>query len=159
MRLIVALLVILVGSATASADRAMTIAQGLQVTPEQAATVAATLARYDADLYKLRYERAELRRQMLSEHTDRTNQQLLDDTLANARALVALDEALITSLRAQVSADAIVHVLMMLNASEPEAPRMLPPQRPGAVTKRSRNGCDPFEQMHRCPNVPKDEEN
>jgi hypothetical protein len=155
MRLIVALLVILVGSATASADRAMTIAQGLQVTPEQAATVAATLARYDADLYKLRYERAE----MLSEHTDRTNQQLLDDTLANARALVALDEALITSLRAQVSADAIVHVLMMLNASEPEAPRMLPPQRPGAVTKRSRNGCDPFEQMHRCPNVPKDEEN
>jgi hypothetical protein len=151
MRLIVALLVILVASPTASADRAMTIAQDLQATTEQKATVAATLARYDADLYRLRYERAELRRQMLTEHTDSVDQQMIDDTLVNARALVALDETLIATLRTQISADQIVRVMMQLNASEPEAPRMLPPQRPGAVTKRAHNGCDPFEQMHRCP--------
>jgi hypothetical protein len=152
MRTIVALLVILVGSATASADRAMTIAQDLPLPPEVTAPIAATLARYDADLYRLRYERAELRRQMLSAHTDSMNQQLIDDTLANARALVQLDEALVGSLRAQLSADQIVHVLMLLNASEPETPRMLPPKQPGAITKRGGvRGCNPFEQMHRCP--------
>jgi hypothetical protein len=153
MRTIIALLVILVGSAPAFADRAVTIAQDLPLPPEITAPVASTLARYDADLYRLRYERAELRRQMLSQHTDSINQQLIDDTLANARALVQLDEALVSSLRAQLSSDQIVHVLMLLNASEPEAPRMLPPKQPGAINKQNAQGrgCNPFEQMHRCP--------
>jgi hypothetical protein len=154
MRTIVALLVILVGSASAFADRAMTIAQDVPQPPDVKAAVASTLARYDAELYRLRYERAELRRQMLSQHTDSMNQKLLDDTVANARALVQLDEALIADLRAQLPADQIVHVFMMLNASEPEAPRMLPPKRPGAISTKGavHDGCDPFEQMHRCPN-------
>ena len=155
MRMIVAVLVILVGSASAFADRAMTIAQSVPQPPDVQAAVAATIARYDAELYRLRYERAELRRQMLTEHTDSTNQKLLDDTLANTRALAQVDEVLITTLRGQLSADQIVHVLMMLNASEPEAPRMLPPKRPGAISTQGavRSSCNPFAQPHGCPNA------
>lgn len=153
MRMIVALLVILVGSASAFADRAMTIAQDVPQPPEVQAAVASTLAKYDAELYRLRTERADLRREMLAEHTDSTNQKLLDDTLANARALVQLDEVLVMTLRGQLSPDQVVHVLMMLNASEPEAPRMLPPKRPGAISTQGavRSTCNPFAQPHGCP--------
>ena len=147
MRIIVALLVILVGSAPARADRATTIAQDLQLSTDVGARVVSTLATYDTDLYKLQRERAEIRRQLMTEHTDSISQKLLDDMIGNAQALVQLDQNLLGSLRAQLAPDQVLRVFMLLNASEPEAPRMLPPQHPGPINKPS---CNPVAQPHRC---------
>ena len=150
MRIIVAVLVILVGSTPAFADRAQTIAQDLQLAPAIGPRVVSTIAAYDADLYKLRTERAELRRQLLVEHTDSLNQMLLDNMIANAQAAVVLDQSLLASLRELLSPDQIVRVFVMLDATEPEAPRMVAPLHPGPIIKRS-DRCNPFDQPHRCP--------
>lgn len=148
MRIIVALLVILVGSAPARADRAQSIAQDLQLQHDVGARVVSTLATYDAELYKLRSERGETRRQLLVEHTDSMSQKLLDDMIVNAQALAQLDQNLLASLRGQLPPDQIVRVFAMLNATEPEAPRMLAPQPPRS---RHSDRCNPFDQPHRCP--------
>ena len=150
MRITVALLVILVGSAPAFADRAQTIAQDLQLPTDAGARVAGTLVTYDSELYKLRTERAEIRRQLLVEHTDSMSQKLLDDMIVNAQALVQLDQSLLATLRAQLAPDQILRVFMMLDASEPEAPHMVAPLHPGPINKRG-DHCNPFEQPHRCP--------
>ena len=149
MRIIVALLVILVGSGSALADRASTIAQDLRLQTDVGARVISTIASYDASLYKLRTERAEIRRQLTVEHTDSISQQLLDDMIGNERQLVDLDIDLVANLRAQLAPDQILRVMTMLNASEPEAPRIVQPQHPGPINKRA--GCNPFDQPHRCP--------
>src|SRR3954470_7138343 len=142
---------------TVFADRATTIAQDLQLPPDAAARIASSLASYDADLYRLHSERGELHRQFLSPHTDGMSQKLLDDMVANERAAVQLDETLLATLRPYLAPDQIVHVFMMLTASEPEPPRALAqPALPSASTpsspSRKQRGCNPFEQMHHCPN-------
>ena len=151
MRIIVAVLVILVGSTSAFADRAQSIAQDLQLSPAIGSRVVSTLATYDAELYKLRTERADIRRELLVEHTDSMNQTLLDNMIANAQALVVLDQGLLASLRQLLPPDQIVRVFTMLDASEPEAPHMIaPPVHSGPIHKHG-DRCNPFEQPHRCP--------
>src|ERR1041385_6157548 len=147
MRTIVALLVILVGSTTAHADRATTIAQDLQLSPDATARLASTLATYDSEALKLRTERTDIRRELMSPHTDSMSQKLLDDMLANERATVQLDEQLVTALRGQLAPDQLLRVFVLLNASEPEPPHPIAPPMP----KSPRGVCNPFEQMHRCP--------
>ena len=134
MRIIAILVVLVAGWRVAAAERAKTIAAGLDLDPAKTAKVASTLRIYDSELLRLRDQRADLKRRMLAPGGD--SQKLLDDSIANARLLLVADEMLISALRTTLTAEQTIHVMVLLSASEPEAPP-----------------CDPFKQMHRCPEL------
>lgn len=130
---IIAILFVMMGWRVAAAERAKTIASGLDLDPAKTARVTSTLRLYDGQLIHLRDQRADLRRRMLAPGGD--SQRILNESIANARALLMADEMLVAELRMTLTAEQTVHVMVLLSASEPEAPL-----------------CDPFKQMHRCPN-------
>lgn len=133
MRIIAILLVMMSWRVAGAEGRATTIAASLELDPARTAKVASTLRTYDGEIIRLRDQRAELRRKMIAPAAADT-QKLLDDSVANARLLLVADELLISELRTTLTPDQTVRVLLLLSASEPEAPP-----------------CDPFKQMHRCP--------
>ena len=132
MRIIAILFVLMMGWRVAAADRAKAIATGLEIDPARTTKVASTLRIDDSELLRLRDQRADLKRKMLGPAGDA--QKLLDDSISNARLLLIADELLIGELRTTLTPEQTIHVLVLLSASEPEAPP-----------------CDPFKQMHRCP--------
>jgi hypothetical protein len=132
MRIIAILLVMMSWRVAGAEGRAKTIAASLELDPARTAKVASTLRTYDGEILRLRDQRAELRRKMIGPTSD--TQRLLDDSVANARLMLVADEMLIAELRTTLTPDQTVRVLVLLSASEPEAPP-----------------CDPFKQMHRCP--------
>lgn len=129
---IIAILVVLLGWRMAGAERAKTIPADLDLDPAKAAKVTATLRIYDGQLVRLRDQRAELRRRMIAPSGD--PQKLLDDQIANARALLLADELLMRELRTVLTAEQTIRALVLISASEPDVPP-----------------CDPFRKMHRCP--------
>lgn len=131
---IIAILLVMMSWRVAAAERAKTIAAGLELDPVRTAKVTATLRMYDSEILRLRDQRADLKRKMLGPSGDA--QRLLDDSIANARLLLVADELLISALRATLTPEQTIHVMVLLSASEPEAPP-----------------CDPFKQMHRCPEL------
>ena len=131
---IIAILLVMMSWRVAAAERAKTIAAGLELDPVRTAKVTQTLRIYDAEQVRLRDQRAELRRKMIAPAGDA--QRVLDDSIANARLLLVADELLISELRTTLTADQTLRVLVLLSASEPDAPP-----------------CDPFRQMHRCPEL------
>jgi hypothetical protein len=135
MRIIAILLVMMSWRVAGAEGRAKTIAASLELDPARTAKVASSLRTYDGEILRLRDQRAELRRKMIAPAAADA-QKLLQESVANARMLLVADELLISELRTTLTADQTVRVLMLLSASEPEAPP-----------------CDPFKQMHRCPEL------
>ncbi len=131
---IIAILLVMMSWRVAEAERAKTIAATLELDPGRTAKVASTLRTYDGEILRLRDQRAELRRKMIGPAGDA--QKILDESVANARLLLLADELLVTELRTTLTPDQTLRVLVLLSASEPEAPP-----------------CDPFKQMHRCPEL------
>ncbi|HSD86781.1 MAG TPA: Spy/CpxP family protein refolding chaperone [Kofleriaceae bacterium] len=166
MRTIVALLVVLLASPAAFAQRSNTIADELDLSANVNAKVVTVLKAYDAEMTRLNDQRRDLRRKLLSARRDpAAADRLIDEGLANQRARVRAEETLMTNLRAVLTPTQIATVVVMLDASEPDA---TPPE-PRASTRRERtrtasydrdslwppgstrsDTCDPFASMHGC---------
>jgi hypothetical protein len=140
---ILAILVVLLGWRVASAERAKAIAVDLRLDPVTAGKVIGTLRAYDGELVRLRDQRAELRRKMIDPDNA---EKLLNDSIENNYSMQAAEELLISELRRNLSAAQTVRVLVLLAASEPDA------MAPARADLNFNGRCDPFKQMHRCPN-------
>lgn len=165
MRTIVAVLVVLLASHAAFAQRAYAIADQLDLSAKVNAKVVTVLKTYDAELTRLQDQRRDLRRRMIATRKDQgAVESLLDEALANQRALVAAEEKLVTRLRAVLTPSQVVNILVLLNASDPEglSPEPDEPARRERTTASHdrdslwppgsawRGTCDPFASMHGC---------
>jgi hypothetical protein len=150
------------------AERAVTVVDGLGVDAQTANKLIDLVTRYDNELDKLQRTRSDLRRRLVTARHDAPKDinRLLDDALANQRAIVDAEERLVTRVRQIVSAQQTAQLLVLLAATEPSHVEEAPPpavaenprQRSGydrdslfPPGSSSRPACDPFAMMHRCP--------
>lgn len=171
MRILLAAAVLALMASPAAAEpaqRAVTVVDGLGVDAQTANKLIDLVSRYDNDLDRLERTRSDLRRRLVTARHDAPKDvnRLLDDALANQRAIVAAEERLVTRVRQIVSAQQTAQLLVLLAATEPshtdeaatpavaENPRsrsgydresLFPPG------SSNRPACDPFAMMHRCP--------
>ena len=150
------------------AERAVTVVDGLGVDAQTANKLIDLVSRYDSDLDRLERTRSDLRRRLVTARHDAPKDidRLLDDALANQRAIVAAEERLVTRVRQIVSAQQTAQLLVLLAATEPshtdevptpavaENPRQRSGYDPDSLFppgSSNRPACDPFAMMHRCP--------
>jgi hypothetical protein len=165
MRTIIALLVVILASPAAFAQRATTIADELELSANVNAKVVTVLKAYDAEVTRLNEQRRDLRRRLIPARKDpAAAERLIDEGLANQRARVRADETLMTNLRSLLTPTQIATVVVMLEASEPDAitpePRDTQRERTRTATydrealwppgSPRRGECDPFASMHGC---------
>jgi len=125
--------------------------------------VGEVLNRYDHEVNRLQQQRSEISRKLIAAHRRDASDlgRLLDDALANRRALVEANEKLIGKLRSFLSPRATIDVLATLHLTDPgpidvELPRVSydpdPPRScdPFAAMHGCKQTCDPFEAMHGC---------
>ncbi len=148
------------------ASRAVSVVDGLGVDQLTANKLVDILQRHDSELAKLQRQRSELKRRLVTaRHADPKNvDRLLDESIANQRALAQAEEQLITRVRQIVPAQQAAHLLVLLAATEPPHGRDAPatfsenpragsaydPRSPLSVGQATRTRCDPFASMHGC---------
>lgn len=171
MRIVLALVVLALLASPAAAQpaaRAFTVVDGLGVDEQTANKLIDLVARYDSELEKLQRQRSELRRRLVTARHDdaKVVNRLLDDSLANQRAVIQAEERLITRVRQIVSARQTAQLMVLLAATEPSHGEDIVPaetaDRSGRVSgsydpnslfppgSASRRPCDPFASMHGC---------
>lgn len=170
MRIVLVALVLALLASPAAADvgRAVIVVDGLGVDEQTANKLIDLVSRYDSELDKLEHTRSDLRRRLVTARHDAPKDvnRLLDDALANQRAIVTAEERLVTRVRQIVSAQQTAQLLVLLAATEPSHVEE-PPPAAIAENPRTRSGydpdslfppgssarpaCDPFAMMHRCP--------
>lgn len=167
MRIAVAFLVLVGSTMAVQAEpgaRAMTVADSLGLDPETATKVMNVVVRYDTELARLDRQRIELKRRLvLSRRDPRDVELVLDDVIANQRALAQNEEQLVRSARKLLGPHRAAALLVLINATEPAAVDESPPPAvattpvPPARSSYDPNAlfpprprCDPFESMHGC---------
>jgi hypothetical protein len=168
MRIALAFLVLLGLASTVQADsgaRAMAVADALAVDTQTADRLIDIVARYDIELARLERQRIEVKRRLLLARHDNPKDIdfLLEDAIANQRAVAQNEEQLIRRARKVLGAKRAAELLVLLNATEPPRATETAPS-PIAATPESqrrsaydpnalfppKGGCDPFESMHGC---------
>ena len=166
MRIAVAFVVLLVSASSVQADsgaRAMAVADALGV-DSQTADLIEIVTRYDIELSRLERQSSEIKRRLLLARNDNPKDIdfLLDNAIANQRAVAQNEEQLIRRARKVLGAKRAAQLLVLLNATEPpratdtaspvlastpDSPRrahdpnaLFPPKGP----------CNPFDSMHGC---------
>lgn len=145
MRMTIACLVVLVVTSRAWADspsRGHVVVDALGVDARTGEKLIAIVDGHDAELAKLQHERGELKSQMVtaSRLDPKSLDGLLDATVANQRALAALDGNLIQRVRKLVPSPKAVQLLFLLSITDPTPP-------PATVSTAV---CNPWTSMHRC---------
>jgi hypothetical protein len=171
MRTAAAILVVLVASSSVQADpgaRAVAVIDGLRVDDATADKLLAVVTAYDKELSRLQRQRIEVKRRLVLAANDQPKQVdvLLDDAIANQRALAHNEEQLIRRTKKLLGPKRAAELLVLLAATEPDRAEDARPATladvPEARTgydpdalfppKSARPPCNPFAEMHGCRN-------
>jgi hypothetical protein len=169
MRIAVAFMVLLVSASSVQADsgaRAVAVIDALRVDTQTADKLIDILIRYDNEVSRLQRQRIEVKRRMVLARHDhpRDIEFLLDDAIANQRALAHNEEQLIRRARKILGPRRAAELLVLVNATEParadDTPRPTFADTPSAPARihdpnalfppAAKPPCDPFESMHGC---------
>jgi parvulin-like peptidyl-prolyl isomerase len=169
MRMAAAFLVLLVSAASAQADsggRATAVTDALGVDARTAEKLIEIVIRYDTETARLQRQRIEVKRRLvLARHEHPKDVELLlEDAIANQRALTQNEEQLIRRTRKILGAKRAAELLVLINATEPDRRDETPPPALADDTPRrpvrdpdalfppgsTRPPCNPFESMHGC---------
>lgn len=169
MRIALACLVVVVLGSPVSAEpasRAQAVVDALSVDAVTANKLIDLIAHHDLELDRLQHERAALERRLVTAHRldPKSVDRLLDDTVANQRAIAQVEERLLARVRQVVPAHQAARLLTLLAVTEPSSDDTAPvtiavtPRLPVARAPESlpatgapaRPACDPFASMHGC---------
>lgn len=177
MRIVLAVLALVVLAPVATAQpspRAASVVNGLGVDERTAARLIDLISKYDEEVDALHIRRSELKRRLVTARNDepKSVEKLLDEALANQRALLKADERLLGRVRGFLSPRITAQLLVLMSVTEPthgsaqreqlerssrrDPDALWPPRSanqpcdPFSTMHSCRPRCDPFASMHRC---------
>jgi hypothetical protein len=161
MRTALAFVVLLVSTSSVQADpgaRAMTVIDALRVDTQTSDKLIDIVVRYDSELARLQRQRIEVKRRLVLAQHDHPKEVefLLDDAIANQRALAQNEEQLIRRARKILGPRRAAELLVLINATEQDDSLPLtggtrPGYDPNALfPPPAKTPCNPFESMHGC---------
>lgn len=163
MRTALPLLLLLLASATAHAQsgrertqRAFDVVYELSLDNPTTEKLFPMIAIYERDRAKLAVEQTEITDQLRVTSDPAAADKLLDKSLATQRALLAVEQRFVTSLRKLLGGSRAARARMILFAPGTDTdPQWAPPAGghdlfPPGSPLRGPEPCDPFAQMHGC---------